>query len=264
MRILHISDLHFGYEDGGSIAAVTSFVQRERPDIIVASGDLSAVGLQTELNAACDWLASLGPPIIATPGNHDVPYFEFFPRLYRPFRRYHRAARGRLADRWDKDNLFIHTINTARGWQLRPNWALGEISERQLHEACDALRAAPESALKIVVTHHPLLFPPDSPIGGQTRGGKRAATRMIEAGADIFLSGHLHVMEETRVHGPEQTAISLTSGTLCTRLRGEPAGFLMLERLSESSVAVERYAIQAGEVRRVSQDAITLDTMAMT
>jgi 3',5'-cyclic AMP phosphodiesterase CpdA len=154
------------------------------------------------------------------------------------------------------------TINTARGWQLRPNWALGEISQSQVRDACDALRAAPKTALKIVVTHHPMLFPPDSPIGGQPRGGRPAATAMIGAGADIFLSGHLHVMEETRVHGPSgNTALALTSGTLCTRLRGEPAGFLVLERFADAQVSVERYAIEAGDIRRVSRDAISLDTI---
>jgi 3',5'-cyclic AMP phosphodiesterase CpdA len=261
MRILHISDIHFGGEDGAAIAAVTHFVSAERPDLIVASGDLSAIGLETELRAACDWLASLGPPVIATPGNHDVPYMEILPRFYRPFRRYYRANKGRLLDGWAKDDLFIHTINTARGWQLRPNWALGAVSPRQLHEACDALEAAPAHALKVVVTHHPLLFPPDSPIPGQTHGGKRAARKMIEAGADLFLSGHLHVLLETRVRGPKCTAVALSSGTLSVRLRGEPASFLMIDHVAQETIAVTRYAITEGEVKKVSEDSISLESM---
>lgn len=265
MRLLHVSDIHIGsYEDGAAIAALTRFVGDERPDLIVASGDLSAIGLQTELDDCCKWLASLGPPVVATPGNHDVPYFEFLPRFYRPFRRYERAARGRVHDLWDANGVFIYTINTARGWQLRPNWALGEIDDKQVRRACRALREAPKSSLKIIVTHHPLLFPPDSPLPGQTRGGKEAARRMIEAGADIFLSGHLHAMVETRVHGPEHTALALTTGTLSVRLRGEPAGFLMLERLDERDVGVQRYAITEEGIKRVSDDRISLETIGVT
>lgn len=259
MRILHVSDIHFGGEDGAAIAAVTHFVSTERPDLIVASGDLSAAGLQTELNDAGQWLASLGPPVIATPGNHDVPYFEVFPRLYRPFRRYDRAMDGKALAEWRGEDVRIITINTARGWQLRPNWALGAISEDQINDAVRALEETPKDILKIIVTHHPMLFPEDSPIPGQTHGGKRAARKLIDAGAQIFLAGHLHVTQETRVRGPHGAALALSAGTLSVRLRGEPNGFLVIERVDTNTVNVERYCIGDGQATKKSADTISLD-----
>src|SRR5262249_7481795 len=151
---------------------------------------------------------------------------------------------GRLKARWDDGAVFVLTINTARGWQMRPNWALGAISAAQLDEACDALAGAPVSALKIVVTHHPLLFPPDSPISGQTHGGKRAAPKLIAAGADLFLAGHLHVIQETRVRGPDSTAVALTAGTLSLRVRGnEPPSFLLIDHIGAGKIAVTRYGV---------------------
>ena len=255
MRVLHLSDIHFGGEDSAAIAAVTRFVSSERPDIIVASGDLSLIGLQSELDAAFAWLSSLGPPIVATPGNHDVPYHELLPRFYRPFRRYERAAAAAKAlDGWDDGAVRIITINTARGWQARPNWALGAISTAQRHHAVRLLRETPAHALKIIVTHHPLMFPPDSPLPGQTHGGKRAARRLLEAGAQIFLAGHLHTTMEATLHG---AALSLGAGTLSQRLRGEPPGFLMFERTSDTTLALERYIIADGEVQRFKVDNLT-------
>ena len=258
MRVLHISDMHFGGEDQAAVAAVTRFVARKAPDLIIASGDLSLLGLPGELEAAFAWLGALGPPVVATPGNHDVPYHELFGRLYKPFSRYERARAGRARAGWESADLAVVTINSARGWQVRPNWALGAVSRHQIHDAARALRRAPVGALRIVVTHHPLLFPEDSPIHGRTRGGGHAARALIGAGAQIFLAGHLHVTQETRVRGDRGTALALAAGTLSLRLRGEPAGFQLLEFTDAAAVAVTRYEIIGGEAVALRPDTIAL------
>ncbi len=262
MRILHLSDLHFGYEDGAAIAAIHKFLHADPVDLIIASGDLSAAGLQSELSACADWLASLGPPVIATPGNHDVPYFEVLPRFYRPFRRFRRAARGRMRDEWRGDEVWIVTANTARAWQLRLNWALGSIAPAQVWRATSILEEAPRGVLKIVVTHHPLIWPAEPALPGATHGGPAAVRKLITAGADLFLAGHLHVMRDTMETEGERKALLVTGGTLCTRLRGDPQGFNVIERNGDL-VLINRYAISEGEaaliaVRRASLDATGL------
>jgi 3',5'-cyclic AMP phosphodiesterase CpdA len=245
MRILHLSDLHFGYEDGEAIAAVYSYVQSHRPDLIVASGDLSAAGLQSELSACADWLASLGPPVIATPGNHDVPYFEVLPRFYRPFRRFRRAARGRMLSEWRSNDVWIVTINTARAWQLRLNWALGSIARAQVWRAMQVLAKAPRDALKIIVTHHPLIWPIDPALPGGTHGGHGAVRNLIGAGAHLFLAGHLHVMRDTAETEAGREALLITGGTLCTRLRGDPQGFNVIE-VNGDVLTLERHGLVGG------------------
>jgi len=258
MRVLHISDMHFGGEDEAAVAAVTRFVARETPDLIIASGDLSLLGLAGELQAAFAWLGALGPPVVATPGNHDVPYHELFGRLIKPFARYERACAGHACASWESADLAVVTINSARGWQMRANWALGAVSPHQVHAAARALKRAPVGALKIVVTHHPLLFPADSPISGQTHGGARAARALIGAGAQIFLAGHLHVTQEARLRGEHGTALALAAGTLSQRLRGEPAGFQLLEFADAAAVALTRYHIIDGDAVALRPDAIAL------
>jgi 3',5'-cyclic AMP phosphodiesterase CpdA len=245
MRILHLSDLHFGYEDGEALAIVQRFVREQRPDLIIASGDLSAAGLQVELDACVAWLVSLGPPVVATPGNHDAPYFEFLPRLYRPFRRFRRATLDKLSREWRGEDVWIITVNTARGWQLRLNWALGEIDSDQTARAANVLRDAPANALKIVVTHHPLIWPREPALTGDTRGGVKAAHTLIRAGAQLFLAGHLHVMRDVSFGEDGRQALAVTGGTLCTRLRGDPQGFNVIV-VNGEDVRVERFGIEAG------------------
>ncbi|MGE3303732.1 MAG: metallophosphoesterase [Hyphomonadaceae bacterium] len=249
MRILHLSDLHFGYADESALAAVRAFALAAPPDLVIASGDLSAAGLQKELDACAAWLAGLGAPVVVTPGNHDVPYFEVFPRFYRPFRRFRAAAAAHaLAMEWRDARVCVVTLNSARGWQARLNWALGAINPLQTSRAARVLHRAPAGALKIVVTHHPLIFPPHPALTGRTHGGAAAMRALIEAGAHLFLAGHLHVLRDfTHTHAG-RAALALTGGTLSARLRGDPQGFNVITH-EAAGVRVERFAIEAGVIR---------------
>ena len=85
MRLFHVSDLHFGREDAGAIAAFAALVRAERPDAVVCTGDLTMRARSREFAAAGAWLAGLGVPVTIEPGNHDLPYFNPFKRLLNPY-----------------------------------------------------------------------------------------------------------------------------------------------------------------------------------
>ena len=83
-RLLHVSDLHVGTHEHGEIEhALARLVERLEPQIIVASGDLAHRGRRAQLERAAELLRSLGPPVLAVPGNHDLPYTPA--RLVRPW-----------------------------------------------------------------------------------------------------------------------------------------------------------------------------------
>ena len=74
-RILHVSDLHVGARGELSApAGLAAWVERLAPELIIASGDLTHRGTSAQHDAAAEILNGLGPPILAVPGNHDVPY----------------------------------------------------------------------------------------------------------------------------------------------------------------------------------------------
>ena len=58
--------MHFGNEDKNALAAAASYIADERPDMVIATGDLTAVGSSREMKEAFTWLRALGAPVLAT------------------------------------------------------------------------------------------------------------------------------------------------------------------------------------------------------
>lgn len=242
MEIVHVSDLHIGCEDQAALDAAARFIARRKPSGVIATGDLTAVGARDELDKAFAWLASLEAPAMAMPGNHDTPYYSLMRRLGDPFGRFARSASGARRVRtnaWATPDFVVAPINTARGVQLRLNWALGAVSRRQVDAAAAVLGEAGSDALRIVASHHPLIWPKQAPIGGRTRGGARAAAALVKAGADVFLSGHLHAASAWPIALGGRRAVSVSAGTLSTRLRDEPGGFTLIRHAGPAIVEVE-------------------------
>jgi 3',5'-cyclic AMP phosphodiesterase CpdA len=249
MQIAHLTDLHFGCEDRAALRAVEKCLADRKPDAIIITGDISRDGLQRELDAACAWMRDLPAPVMLTPGNHDVPYFEPLGRLWRPWARFNRAARGVRTEAWHTPDWSIIPVNTARPWQLRLNWAQGEISRGQTAIAAAELQRAAPGALRIIITHHPLEWPNDAPIHGVTRGGVRALEKLVGAGAELFLSGHLH-FAYARLVGTR--SLSVVSGTLSQRVRHEPCAFTMVRRLGADLLETEVVHIIQGVAETAS------------
>ena len=89
-RLLHVSDLHFGGRDAPAIErALEALIERTSPELVVATGDLTHRGRPEQHAAAAAFLRSLGPPVLAIPGNHDIPY-TFPGRFTRTFTEFER------------------------------------------------------------------------------------------------------------------------------------------------------------------------------
>lgn len=250
MQLVHITDPHFGCEDKAALVATAKYIQDQKPDAVICTGDISIDGLQRELDAACTWLRGLHAPVMLTPGNHDVPYYNLFGRIFFPWSRYTSASAGLRVAPWHTPLWSIVPINTARGMQLRMNWAQGTISRRQVGLASAELAKAAPGALRIVITHHPLDWPNDAPIHGATIGGVAAQNALINAGAELFLSGHLH-FASARLIGT--SALSITSGTLSRRVRHEPCAFTVVRHNEPHVIEVEVMHVTQGVVQSASK-----------
>jgi 3',5'-cyclic AMP phosphodiesterase CpdA len=243
VQLVHLTDLHFGCEDKAALAAAARYIAEHKPDAVIITGDISRDGLAEELTNACAWMRDLAAPVMLTPGNHDVPYYSMWGRLVYPWRRFERAAEGIQRAPWHTPQWSIVPVNTARAWQLRLNWAQGEISRGQTAIAAAELQRAAPGALRIIITHHPLEWPNDAPIKGVTRGGAGAMKKLIDAGAEHFLSGHLH-FASARLIG--RRALSVVSGTLSQRVRHEPCAFTVIRRPQADVIETEVVYIVQG------------------
>ncbi len=238
-RLLHLSDLHFGRDRTELIDPLITLCHELRPDVTVISGDLTQRAKAGEFAAAAALIARLPGPVLVVPGNHDMPLYNPFARLFWPFRAWRRALGPDLEPMLDTGDLRVIGLNTAD-----PHvWQRGLIRPAGLERTCARLRAARPGQLRIVALHHPLYQPPET---GKTpmKGAAAATTALARAGADVILCGHLHQWAAApyAVEQNGRLMLCVQAGTgLSTRLRGEQNDFNLLEH-HEGRITVTRYA----------------------
>jgi 3',5'-cyclic AMP phosphodiesterase CpdA len=255
IRLLHLSDVHFGAEDLEALKAVEDFASRIKPDAVVIAGDITQSGRKREFEAARAWFDRIGFQPIVAPGNHDTPVFHLPARMIAPFERYSRYmagldAVGRLVE-LDGGFVRISAINTARGIQGRINWADGVISLHDLEEALDRLAGGPDAAWRLLICHHPLLEPGHSRIAVDTLRGGEALRRCAAARVDAILTGHIHDAFAHSIEAVRRPMVQMGAGTLSTRLRATRPSFCVVsidgEHLVQEVVTIDRNGL---EIRR--------------
>ncbi|MGA0599518.1 metallophosphoesterase family protein [Caulobacter sp. KR2-114] len=228
LRLIQLSDIHFGFEDPAALEAATAYVRETPFDLLAITGDITQLGADPEFAAAAAWLSTLPGPRLATPGNHDTPWAGLAERLTAAWARYDRSISPLVERHFTAPGLKVRSINSARGWQVRLNWSKGHVSRGQAAHAADALASAPHER-KVVVVHHPLMEIPGGPMTGRVRGGVHAAERLTLAGADLILSGHVHTPFVQALPFGDHRTFAVGAGTLSRRLRGEPPGFNVID-----------------------------------
>ena len=93
-RLFHVSDLHFGRADHEALEWFAGRVREERPDAVIVTGDLTMRARRAEYAAASEWLGRLQVPLSIEPGNHDLPYFNPWKRLFSPYERFRSLERA--------------------------------------------------------------------------------------------------------------------------------------------------------------------------
>src|SRR5947209_281985 len=155
-RIVHLSDLHFGAHDERLVAAVEAGIDELKPDLVVISGDFTQRAKTEEFKEACRFLERLregGHEVIGVPGNHDVPLYDVLRRFLSPLARYRRFIDDTLCPIVELNGVVVVGINTARSLTFKD----GRINDDQVEFIRDTFSRAPSDAVRILVTHHPLL-----------------------------------------------------------------------------------------------------------
>ena len=238
MRIVHCSDIHFGSEIPELVEALTDRVGALAPDLIVASGDFTMAGRYREFRAAATLLKRMPAPIIATPGNHDLPVYNLLERFITPFRRYHRSISPLTLTEHLSPDAAILSLNSARRYDLSFNWSHGRLSDDQIERADRFFAKAHESRFRALVVHHPFFVPEDLP-GFRTIGNGDAMLEVLaKHRVHAVLSGHLHQQSETTreltVNAEDDevihtvTLLQVASATT-TRRRDQPNAFNCLD-----------------------------------
>ena len=243
-RLLHVSDLHAGtHEDREVERLLARLVERLDPQLVVASGDLAHRGRLEQLERAADLLRSLGPPVLAVPGNHDLPYTPA--RFVRPWTAFERVWET-TEPTASAPGLHVVGLNSARPFRHQG----GALSRAQLKRAAERLAAAETGALRVAVLHHHLIGAPWRAARKRPVSRRNHVLRaLLDAGADLILAGHIHqaAVSERREfeisHGAEQSVVvSIAPGLGQPRPKrqGEARG-LHLYEIEDKYLRIQTY-----------------------
>lgn len=189
-RLLHLSDVHFGPPHRAEVSAgALRLIEERRPDVVVLSGDLTQRAKPHQFLEARAFVDRIAVPTLTVPGNHDVPMYRVWERVFTPYRAYRKHFDDELEPVWRDDELLLVGVNTAFNWTIRG----GRITRRRIGALEAQLAAAPNHLLKVVVAHHHLVRPAVFGNHRPIRNARRALAAFSRAGVDLVLSGHRHV-----------------------------------------------------------------------
>ena len=186
--IAHLSDLHFGMEDGRIAERLLEDLNGMDPSVVVISGDLTQRARKRQFEAAGAFIRRIMAPCLVVPGNHDIPLYDVIRRALTPLRRYKHDITADLNPVFEDDELIVLGVNTARAATFKN----GRISAAQIKMLADRLCSAGSHLFKVLVTHHPFLPPLDNPYAALVGRGALAAEALEPCGLDLLLAGHYH------------------------------------------------------------------------
>jgi 3',5'-cyclic AMP phosphodiesterase CpdA len=187
--LLQISDTHFGTEQEPVVTALLELAQHIEPEVVVLSGDVTQRARRAQFAAARDFADRLPAPVLAIPGNHDIPLYNIAARMFAPYENYARAFGDDLEPQFESAAFLVLCVNTTRPARHKD----GEISTQQIERIAARLRQAPREQLRIVVIHQPVLVIRPEDERNLLHGHEAAVRAWSEAGADIVMGGHIHL-----------------------------------------------------------------------
>lgn len=233
--LLHVSDPHFGTERHDVVEALVRAAHDLRPDLVVLSGDVTQRARRRQFDAARRFFDRLpAAPLLAIPGNHDIPLFNVAARVAAPYRGFQRAFGAQLEPEFAAADLLVLGVNTTRWWRHKH----GTLGAAQVDRVAARLRAANPAQVRVVVTHQPVHVVTDDDRNNLARGHARAVEQWTRAGADIVLGGHIH-----RAHAvPLGDLWSVLAGTAVSRrVRAGRPNSVNVIRVAADRCAIERW-----------------------
>ncbi|WP_116367437.1 metallophosphoesterase family protein [Parahaliea mediterranea] len=216
--VLHLSDPHFGTEQPAVQRALLDFAARQAPEVVLLSGDITQRARRSQFAAARQFMAALPAPVVAVPGNHDIPLFNLAARLLNPYGNYRRALGENLAPTFESASLLVLGVNSSRP----ARHVDGEVSAEQVAQVAARLRRADAGQLRIVMQHHPVRAQEPSDLDNLLIGRDVAVPAWVDAGMDLLVAGHIHLpyVQPLAGSGQRQAWTAQAGTALSRRVRG--------------------------------------------
>lgn len=207
--LLQISDTHFGTEQPPVVEALLTLARQQRPDLFVLSGDITQRARACQFKKARAFADRLGLPMLAVPGNHDIPLFDLWTRLRHPYAGYIAVFGDDLEPVHASPELMVVCVNTTRAWRHKH----GEVSGQQVDRVARLLTDATDAQLRVVVVHQPIAVTRAEDEQNRLRGHTAALQRWSAAGADLVVGGHIHLPYVLALQGLARPMWAVQAGT---------------------------------------------------
>ena len=182
-----MSDLHFGARDDPILEhALASLIGRVAPELVIASGDLTHRGTREQHERAAGFLRRLQVPVLAVPGNHDIPY-AFPARFTSPWAAFEGQWETVEPLHSTKD-LQVVGLNSVRPWRHQS----GRVTDEQLERATTKLQQGEPGALRVVVLHHQMIGAPWRTRKKPVARRNHVLAKLVHCGAELIVGGHIH------------------------------------------------------------------------
>jgi len=225
--IVHLSDMHVGainFQKELLLDAISRSNELD-PDLVIVTGDITENGYYHEFEDASEYLDLIEAPMLVVPGNHDSRHIgnESFEELIR-----------KRCSTLSVRNKEIKAIGLDSS---EPDLDYGKVGRAQQKKMEKLLHKAENRNLyKIIALHHHLIPVPKT---GRERNvladGGDILKSIIDADADLVLSGHKHVPHVWQL---ENTAF-VTAGTVSSlKLRGKDICSFNTIDIHEESVEI--------------------------
>ncbi len=268
VRLVHVSDLHFGRPAVSErLDSLRGLIAELGPDAVAVSGDLKQRCSRREFAQAREYLDKIGEkaPYIVIPGNHDIRWLGAVARnlglagLFRKqahefkYSRYRKFICEDLTPSLEVPGAAIAGLNTAHGItrgsltrRFRDLGVIGLVKHADIQSVKEAFSKASPDAARIVMIHH-------NPIRGELSGRhglantEQALHAFANLGAELILCGHDHLdavhTVEKGVHG----LVISTAGTISNRLRPGRASSFNLVEIDERNLRITPHTWQNPE-----------------
>ena len=230
MKLIQISDLHFGMNKEELIEPFLNSLKRIQPDLIVISGDLTQRATKEQYGLFTNFVKKLPGIILIVPGNHDIPLYphQLFIRMFSPFKYYKRYVHSELTTQFENDEVRILGVNSVNPYRVTK----GRLSEDTMQKI-ETYFSKPFSGLNILFFHHnfDLMEGTHKPLENY----EEFINYLRKSPINIVCAGHSHYANINLIEKyNKQSCVFLHAGSLlCTRTKDGFNSYYQLENINE-------------------------------
>lgn len=240
LRIAHLSDPHFGTILPGVKEGLLATLRDLQPDLVLITGDITQRARRSQFRAAKEFTHEMNPvPMIAVPGNHDIPLFNIFMRAFDPYHGFKKLFKDQL----EKDHVFgdvlVTGLNSTSKWRhIQGDFNLKRVERRLIENKTKA-------KVHIAAFHHPMdcIKPQDEKNLLVTR---EETIQLFDTHCvDLMVGGHIHdpyvTLSKVRYPYTKRNMLIGVAGT-CTSWRirpGAPNSFNLIEVDTKGTPQIE-------------------------